>query len=304
MQSFQKEADAKQEVKSPPLYVFIPLELDNGDDFTFLSAFQKISILEERIKEICSILEKEKPEAEWIILWREYGVSDGLLNTEKSISSDSRQALKAMLKKQTALYPRLTVVAGSTLTYKERTILDLKAVAKHYKEEFPHIKAREEELIGDHKKQYIENENHVNNLIRKKPLDAKIKLYANKTRVVREGKIIHVHCKVAPFKEIALTDDQAYQASKPSNRSPYIQVHDQLSLITSICREYSFDIDYVKQLPKPLFGCLLSAYIVTRVSNIHSQHGLIQVDSKYGISYVLSQKYRKDIPIVPEDANF
>jgi hypothetical protein len=300
MQSQQVPADSLEEQNR---YVFVVINVDQDHSYLFLPAPEKIKVLAKRIEEICTVLTKEKPDAEWIILWREYGVCDGINN--HSISDESRALLKSTMKALSKSYPKLTIVAGSTLTRKRKSLDHLNKIALFYNELKP-VEAFENLHQNPLIKQYRLQLERIIKEVKNKPEEL-IKVVANKARVYHNEKE-YKHGKVAPFEEVKKNEtNTVYQPGKISDknflndekkfsRETSFTINPHLSLGVSICREGYIDQEYIKGKNfKPLFQCLVNYLNHPYVNSMHARHGLISVDAPggSGIQYILARGYEK-----------
>jgi hypothetical protein len=199
-------------------------------------------------------------------------------------------------------YPNLTILAGSTLTRKEKSADYLHKMTGYYK----NLKEVEsfEKRQSNSSAHLAPNRKRVEQLIKdlKKTPDEIVTVYANKARIYHQGKE-YKHGKVVPFNEVKFdSKTDVYQPGKNNNkpgknnnRNPHIIINENLSLGVSICREFFVDQTTVKKTPIPLFHCLIAKGMPTYIHSIHAKHGLISVDipSCGGTQYILARGHEK-----------
>lgn len=103
----------------PKDYAIVALDI-NTDDSNFLNynsktAKEKIDFLAQRIEKVCQTLASSEPDSNWIISWREYGVTDP---NSRYISNDDKKYLKDVMCKLSAKHPQLTIISGTAETKK------------------------------------------------------------------------------------------------------------------------------------------------------------------------------------------
>src|SRR5690242_12451746 len=92
-----------------------------------MPTLEKIQYLKNRMIAICNELKKTHPDDTWVISWREYGLAE-------TISNSMKKHLKAELSEVSQKFPNLTIVAGTTATFKKTNIIKSKEILSYYKD--------------------------------------------------------------------------------------------------------------------------------------------------------------------------
>lgn len=280
--------------------VIIPFVLNTENNYEKLKADQKIDLLATRISEVCELLKKQKPDARWIIGWREYGIRDV---SRRSISDATRMKLKTTMKALSKHYPNLIIIAGSVLTRKEKKVSELSKLIPYYDrlKWLENIESQQSEYLED---QYLlAYRNKIQKLLSKYlDNDQKITVTANKARIYYHGDEKR-HGKIAPYYETqGLGELAVYQPGKGKNLSPIVKIDDKLSMAISICREMHPGFDFVrKSHPKdcpPLLHFVLSYSIPLPLMSMDATNAILHLDRRYDPAFILPRGLKKSNAVI------
>lgn len=293
-----KSTSASQEI------VIIPFMLDTDNHYEAFTADEKINLLATRISEVCEILKKQKPNATWIMGWREYGIRDV---GKRSISDETRIILKETMKAISRTYPNLIIVAGTVLTRKEKKISDLPKILRYY-DDLNWVETKEKSQSDVKERQHLAFHRDQLTKLQAKQLDKdqKIMVLANKARIYYRGTEKR-HGKIAPYNETqGLGEFAVYQPGKDQNLNPIIKIDDNLSVAISICREMHPELDLVKKSHKkdetPLLHFVLSYSIPLPLVSVDATNAAIHLDRCYDPLFVIPRALKKsnvDINVYP-----
>ncbi len=300
----RNQVDAKPTSTTSSEVVIIPFMLDTNNHYETLSAGQKIDLLVTRIDEVCEILKKQKPNATWIIGWREYGIRDV---GRRSISDDDRRKLKDAMKAMSHKHPNLVIIAGTILTRKEKKIADLDKILRYY-DDLSWLDITEKSQSDSKEPQHLAFHRNQITQLQKKQLDKdqKIIVTANKARIYYRG-IETRHGKIAPYNEtMGLGELAVYQPGKGKNLNPIARIDNNLSIAISICREMQPGFDFIKKShtkdDTPTLHFILSHTIPLPLVSIDATHAALHFDRCYDPLFVLPRKSKKanvDITVYP-----
>lgn len=181
----------------------ISLDLKMTDEgfikYNALPVEDKIDLLYERMLKVCEELKKKEPNSQWIIAWREYGITDA---NSKFISNEMKHYLKKTMQSLTKRYPQLTIIAGTVATKKHFSAAEYKSklskIKKYYKQHEWIYKSENQSAVEQklfHYKKLKE--------LKKKKIDEGIDVIRNTTYIFSENKCVARHDKVAPYFETA-----------------------------------------------------------------------------------------------------
>lgn len=163
------------------------------DEYNKLTADKKIDYIAEQIETICADLATKEKDAEWIISWREYAITDP---DSKFISNEHRAYFKEVMEKLSAKYPQLTILSGAMATKKEFKDLQddskIKIIQSYYENQFTKTHAGKQ--VDLHKKAVEDLLSNPTNL-------KHMQVVRNTSYTFKNGKCDTRHDKLAPYWE-------------------------------------------------------------------------------------------------------
>lgn len=277
----------------PDKIIVVTLNIPKWNKFDELNGIQKIEIIKNHIVNICDELKKSHPESTWIVVWREYGITEGL--KERSITSNTKKLLKNEMSELVAKYPNLRIVAGTVATRSEKTLEQTKKYVSQYTN-----KSIGAILEVQKKKDEYEVSEFYDQISRFKKIledkDRKIEknvIVMRNTCYIFEPDRIQRREKNIPYNELDSIVDKnidkstVYRIGKEDKSvSPFITIKtlqgNEVILGIEICREHSFGflINYPKEMSLPDIHFVLSDTIALVSKNFYGSY-IIHVDSRF-----------------------
>lgn len=271
--------------------VIIPFLLDIGKSFKELPPSDKINLLENRIYEVCQILGKTKPNATWIIGWREYGI-EGVKGF--SITDEERKKLKSVMLAVSAQYPNLVIIAGSILTVKKKKVSELDTILSYY-DSLDWLEDLEKKYFTPACHQISKHKEAIRSIQKSLKKSDDVSVTSNKAVLFHNGSSQR-HGKNAPFEENSgISAPVVYQPGKENNASPIITINTDLTIAVSVCRESDPSIRLISRTignRKIPLQFLLSNTIDFYFNDLCAEFGAIHLDKRFDPRVVLSPNYK------------
>lgn len=167
------------------------------ENYNKLSAKQKIDKLVNDIDRIAAQLKEKQPKREWMIVWREYGITG---SDNRFISAEEKKYLKEKMTQLTDKYQQnnLTIISGSvstikTITGTDEALRERLTKTQNYYETNAFSIEEDDDNIKEHA-------NDIKNILRRKKIGSYTEL-RNTTYIFNQGKCIGRHDKMLPFEE-------------------------------------------------------------------------------------------------------
>lgn len=278
----------------PSKLVIIVLNIPKKwSEYAELNDVQQIAYIKKHITDICEELKTSHPDATWIIVWREYGVIEGI--NARSISSATKKIFKEEMTDLVKRYSNLRIIAGTVATISNKSLEKAKEHFSLYAQKSVLRMTKEEKKLKQ-----SEFSNHANQfaavLLNMKDLPDKnpIKVMRN-TCYIFSPEVTQRREKNLPFKELNLEKDKkvddftVYRVGK-ENKSidPIIKINDlkgrKFTVGIEICQEHSSGfLKYwleEEKTPLPLIHFVESDTVMLYPGNFCGSY-VIQLDSVF-----------------------
>ncbi len=289
----QQRIEEEKKQKPQAEVTIISLDINKNDNdfesYSQLSAIEKIEYIASRIEHICKLLSVKQPHAMWIVVWREYGITD---KVNRAIDSHAKRFLKETFFHLTNKYLQLTVIAGTVSTKKNYTYTTSTSLEANKKkleyltEQYKQLSwIKSVEAVKSKKKeqqQIVKEENAIASALVN--TDQAFQVLRNTCYVFTSG-CIWRHDKKMPMNEDEFNTDLSHAIFQPAhgknnNTVCYLNhpIRQQVvvSFYIEICREHEFAL--MENNHKPLIHFLLSDTTHINLNRLHG-HYAMQLDS-------------------------
>lgn len=262
-------------------------------EYNALSATEKVDHICARIESLCQLLDQKEPDADWIINWREYGISDP---DSRYVSNETKKYLKEKMQALTAKYPKLTVISGSVATKKDVGPAKAEEVLEKVEQYYQGNKA----ITTDDLAEGMYHLQKVKELAKKNP-DALV-VVRNTSYIFSKGTCIGRHDKSMPYlettsaepwnstREDKLNNQMENAIFQPGNKKNPTSIFtllttsgDTIEIGIEICREHSLGV--LKDEAQagnilPFFHFVSSFGMTTSLDNIYGEYYVLLDDTR------------------------
>jgi hypothetical protein len=277
----------------------VPLSLESygtqlGCGFSGFSAEKQIEIIVNRLNQICEDLKIKKPDAMWIILWREYGISEG--RDKKKLPTKIKEKLIQEMSLIAKKYPNLVIIAGtiSTLSPIPATKKQEKVerIAQYYKDQKWIVDRYQTKgrSFFDTDETFFNEHEQVINAREKNTMGLSV---VKNACLVFYGDKLWKHHKSIPinerrnFPETCIDNLGLFQpgSKKNGNNSSVLTVNHPITGLPvtigiEICAEHLLSVLQQTSLVKPLFHFVLSDTTTLSTQHMHGDY-VLQVDRSH-----------------------
>lgn len=230
------------------------------------------------IQKICQELDSKEKDAEWIIVWKEYG-----LTNKESIFIDVNQKarLKEVMSALTKDYPQLTIVSGTVATKKTIHAMDSSKIDHDKRQKIIDAYGENTYLDSFEDAEVNRVRDHALKTVN---LPGFFSVVLNSAYVFNGGNCIHRHDKTASWQETGNLLNAVFRPGKGTARSAYINKKYGIE----ICREHHFDTlnnDIKNEGDEPpLIQFVLSSPVELTAKHMASPH-MINLDCHRGVRW-------------------
>lgn len=260
----------------------VALELSRNDMDKWMPYVEKsfeeqLKEMEKKIRKVCEQL-KQTDKDQWIISWKEYGLTNGFVGDHKNryLSLEQKAELKRVMKALTSEFPKLTIISGTVATKRVVNLKNQPEKSTDLEEAFTRTAEPSEELDA-----YVI-------LAGEKELTGEdLNVVRNTAYVFSGGECTGRHDKTALFNETEHFYPDApvvFRPGKGRSHSPLIDTR----FGVEICREHALGVmsDSIQpQIQIPLMQFVLSDSVSFRPDQMVSPYA-IHIDSFYPIRLI------------------
>lgn len=266
----------------------------NFESYNKKSADEKINFIANRIEKICEELNKKEPDSQWIVAWREYGITEA---DSKFISNESKKLLKEKMTALTEKFPKLTILSGTVATNKYVNEEKYQTKVSSLEQQYKKSEWIDQEETKKEKKEEGTSDPQFSlhrDLIKKKYKKASegTNIVRNTSYIFSSGKCIARHDKTSPYYETSdstewhkrlnpfkryktMVKNTLFQAGNKQENPSHIVLSSGDVLGLELCREHFLGVlkkNNQEQLIKTDFHFVLGYQIEVQLDKIQADY--------------------------------